>query len=191
LWATEAFLSEREMKHFASIGFWIAGVIIFFAASGWSASLEPDPEKVMAGFNAVFPSARSVAIIYSDPGSEAYVGKAGAAAKKQDIAFKAVKIKSFKDIPPSVRSLFGKIDTLWLVDDPMISQPDALNYLLLNAVQQQWKTIVLKEDWVRKGGLFHLTGEGETVINKRILEFLKLTVPEGKVKIRYYGEKEK
>ncbi|GEM_PF-6722397 len=174
------------MKHFASIGFWIAIGIIFIAAS-----LEPDAENVLAGFHAIFPSAKSLAIIYSDTGSEAYVLKAETEAKKRNLAFKAVKIESFKDIPPSTRSLFGKIDTLWLVDDPMISQPDALNYLLLNSVQQQWKTIVLKDDWVRRGGLFHLTRGGEVVINKRILQFLKLTVPETKLKIRYYGEKEK
>jgi ABC-type uncharacterized transport system substrate-binding protein len=179
------------MKHPNVIRYILTAGIALLAPCVWSATLEPGADKVLSSFHEVFPSTKSVAIIYSDKASEGYVKKAEAAAKDLKLEFKAVKIESFKDIPPSTRSLFGKIDTLWLVDDAIISQTDALNYLLLNSAQQQWKTIVLQEEWLRRGGLFHLTTEGETVINKRLLELLKLSLPEGRKKIRYYGEKDK
>jgi len=174
-----------------SIKIFICILITCLAAVGWSASIGVEPGKVLTRFQRIFPSAKSVAIIYSDPGSETYVLKAEAAAKKQGLNFTAVRIKAFEDIPPSIRSLFNKIDALWLVDDPLISQPNALNYLLLNAVQQRWKTIVLQEDWVRRGGLFYLTEGGEAVINRGIMKCLGLEVPEDAGLIRYIGEEKK
>jgi ABC-type uncharacterized transport system substrate-binding protein len=169
----------------------IAALVVGGGCALWAATMGVGADKVVSRLVAVFPETGSVAVVYSDPGTEAYVVKAEAECKSREIKFAKYRIESYEEIPATVRFLFGKIDTLWIMDDPIISQTDTLNYILLNSVQQRWKTVVQSEEWVKRGGLFCLSESGESVINKGILDFLGLSVPEGSGPVKYIGEKKK
>lgn len=147
----------------------------------------PSP-ALLARLHQLFPAVRTVALLYTDPGSEAAAQQAQAEAAKLGLTLTPVRIAKFEAIPPTVRSLFGKIDALWLADDPMLVQPDALNYTLLNAAQQRWITVVPREEALRRGGLLYLEPDGAAVVNAGVLKLLKLTLPENAGPVRFFGE---
>lgn len=164
-------------------------VIIFcvFLFSGYLSS-EPRPCQALFDFCRVFSGVQKVGVIYSDASVEDDLKALEAQARELKLDVIKVRVSSIKDVPQSARNLIGLIDTLFIVDDPLINIPDAFNYIMLTAMQNRCKTIVPRRELLAKGGLFHSGEDGEIFVNQRIMKFMKLSPREGAPEIKYYGE---
>jgi ABC-type uncharacterized transport system substrate-binding protein len=154
------------------------------------ASSEPQLEQVLTNFCKVFEGVEKIGIIYSDPSLEKSFKALDAEAEKLKVTLIRKKVSSVKEVPETTRSLVKKVDTLWVVNDPIIKIPDAFNFLMLTAMQNRCKTIVPSRELLAKGGLFYSGGKDEIVVNSRIMKFMKVTLKEGSPKVIFFGEKE-
>jgi len=183
----KALRESETMKNRPDIFFWIALIflVLIFCPDFSSAQ---KLEQTLSNLCKVFSGVEKVGIIYADSSFEKELKILEARAKELKITLIEKKVASIHEVPPNTRDLIGKIDTLMVVDDWIIKVPDAFNYIMLTALQNNWKTIVPREELLAKGGLFYTSEKGEIVVNKWIMQFLKLTPKEDSPKITFYGE---
>jgi len=158
--------------------------LILVAAAG--SAVPPKIDKSLETYLKVFPEVKSIGVIYSRADLEPAIRQleSGARAKK----IKLVKISSptIKEFPDAVTQIKDQVDTIWVLDDPLYSVQDVWAFFLFFTIRNNLKTVVSTGKALSEGGLFYYNDLQEVVINRRMLNLLRLKVSSNAGEIKYY-----
>jgi hypothetical protein len=158
------------------------GLTVVAAGSGGSST-----GVVLEAFLKAFPDSRTIGVLYSEPQFEGAITELKAKAQERGIEVMPVKIGSIKEFPDQLQNMKGKADTLWVVDDPLYSLQEVWNFFIMFTLRNKIKTVVFTERALQYGGLFYFSPAQESMINKRILEAMGLTVSPEAGTVLYHG----
>ena len=145
------------------------------------------PAEDLALYLKLFPSTRSIGIIYSDPRNEAPVAALRSAAETLKLKLLPVKVASLQQFPQALRGLQPQVDTVWVLDDPLYANLDAWKYFIMFSLRYQLKTVVPNRRAVELGGLCCFPESGKALINKKVLGLLGLEPGPQAAEVSYYG----
>lgn len=146
----------------------------------------PSQSDVLEAYLRVFPDVKGIGIIYSDAQKEKAIHKLEKIATAKKIKVIKARVPSVKEFPQALRDMKGRVDTFWVLDDPLFSLKEAWYYFVLFSLRNHIKTVVFTEKALASGGLFYYTDKKEVMINKKILEVLGLKVSEKAGPVRYF-----
>ncbi len=148
-----------------------------------------DPPSIAEAFEAyllAFPDVKNIGVIYSKAENEATIGELEDIAKSKNVGVIKFRSPTIKEFPKATRDLKDKVDTIWVIDDPIYSIHEAWSYFVFFTMRNRIKTVVSTEQALKECGLFYYTAEKEIVVNKKILGVLGLSVSSDAGPITYY-----
>lgn len=80
----------------------------------------PHAETVLARLKEMQPSLKRLAVLWSSKSVEDYLKEARRASQSVDIEIISERLGGPAELPDRLRNLFGKIDALWLLPDPVL-----------------------------------------------------------------------
>ncbi len=94
-----------------------------------SVAMTPSPRSVLASLRALQPGLAKLAIVWkSEFYGDEYLAQLREAGKSAGVEIVSVEIDENGDIPDQLRSLYGRVDALWLPPDPLVISES--NFLL-------------------------------------------------------------
>ena len=162
-------------------------VLIGIFCSLLARAQSPSESEVLEAYLRVFPEVKAIGIVYSQADKEEGIQKLEELAKAKKVKVIKVRVPSLEGFPQALREMKEKVDTFWVLDDPLFSLKEAWSYFVMFTVRNGIKTVVFSEKSLASGGLFFYAENKEVLINKRILEVNGFKVSEKAGSIKYYG----
>ena len=168
---------------------WI--IFVLFCAACYAISGKasfPTESEVLVAYLQAFPEVKSIGIIYSQPDMEDTIQKLTESAETKKVNVIKIRAPSIKEFPQALRDMKDKVDTFWVLDDPLYSMKEAWTYFIMFSLRNGIKTVVFSEKVLADGGLFFYTEKKEIMVNKRILDVNGFKVSEKAGPVKYFGE---
>ncbi|MCP4653295.1 MAG: hypothetical protein GY858_07950 [Candidatus Omnitrophica bacterium] len=120
------------------------------------ASLDIAAKPQLELFKRIAPSIKKVGVMYS-PGSAAMIADAKKIASSLGIEIVAVEVAVSTQVPKTLRTLVGKIDSLWIMTDSKVCTKDTLPLILNFTLKNKIPAIGFTPYLVKAGALVSYT----------------------------------
>jgi putative ABC transport system substrate-binding protein len=119
------------------------------------ASLEIPVDVQFRYFKKIVPSLKQVGVLYTDS-TASLIAPASAAARELDLQLVPVKVGNTKEIPGALDSLAAVTQGIWSLADPVLFDPQATRFILLNTLRKGIPFMGFSQHVVQSGALFAL-----------------------------------
>ena len=107
----------------------------------------------------VIPRMKSLGLLYDPYRNTVFVEKAREAAEETDIRLLPSVVHSLRDVPSALNDLKSAIDALWMLPDPAINSPEALEMLLLFSLENKIPILTFSEKYLRLGAFISISAD--------------------------------
>lgn len=108
-------------------------------------------------YKTLVPGLKTIGVIYDANNSGEIIREANAVAKKLGMQLVAVSVSSQKEVPEALRSMLGKVDTVWMVPDETVVTTDSFKYFLVTTLENGVPFFAASDIFVEAGALAALT----------------------------------
>ena len=119
------------------------------------ASLDIPTEVQFRYFKQIIPDLTRLGVMYTD-NTASLIGPAQDVARRMGMSLTAIKIENSKQLPEALDSLAGCVDGVWSVADPVLFDPQATRFILLNTLRKGIPFMGFSRNVVESGALFAL-----------------------------------
>ena len=108
-------------------------------------------QLTLAKFKEVIPNLRRIGVIYNPDKTGYLVDEAKTAADKLHLRLVERPVEARRDIASSLRELWGRIDALWLLPDPVLLWEDTFRYMAAEATARGVPIFAFSRSMVKSG----------------------------------------
>lgn len=119
------------------------------------ASLDIPTEVQFRYFKKIIPDIQRIGVLYTN-NTASLIAPARAVARGMGIELVAIEIADSKQIPQALDSLAVSVQGIWSVADPVLFDPQATRYILLNTLRKNLPFMGFSRYVVESGALFAL-----------------------------------
>lgn len=119
------------------------------------ASLDIPNEVQFRYFKKIIPNIKSIGVLYT-ANTASLIPSARAVARGMGIDLVAIEIKDSRELPMALDSLATVVQGIWSVADPVLFDPQATKYILLNTLRKSIPFMGFSRYVVESGALFAL-----------------------------------
>jgi putative ABC transport system substrate-binding protein len=114
-------------------------------------SMDVSPDVYLATMTALFPDVKRIGVLSDPEQTGPYVEQAAASARARGITLVVKTVANPRQLPKQLDGLRGKVDALWMLPDPMLVAPEAVNYLMLFSFQNSMPVFSFSKKYVSAG----------------------------------------
>lgn len=107
----------------------------------------------LTAIRSVMPDRRRIGVLYDEAQSGDFVRQAHRLAKQSGFELVPVAVRSQEDLAPAVRTLFPKIDALWLLQDQTVISESSIPFLLESTIDAKIALFTFSSTLVQQGAL--------------------------------------
>ncbi|MFO0699784.1 MAG: ABC transporter substrate-binding protein [Nitrospira sp.] len=126
-------------------------------------AVRTSPANQLTALRTVLPDRRRIGVLYDDAQSGDFIRDAQRIAKQVGFELMPVAVRSQEDLPAAIRTLFPKIDTLWLLQDQTVISESSIPFLLESTIDAKIPLFTFSSTLVRQGALGALVVDPWTV----------------------------
>lgn len=112
-----------------------------------------DPDAQLTSLRAVLPKALRLGLLYDEEKSGEFVREAHRSAARQGIDLLAVPVRSREAVAPGLKSLLGKIDALWVIQDQTVVADQTIPLLMQWSLDSKVPVFTFSSTLVQQGAL--------------------------------------
>lgn len=120
-------------------------------------SLDIPVEAQFKTYRSLVPSLKTIGTIYDPRRTASVIQEANAVAKRLGLSLLAVPVSSQKEVPAALRSLLGKVESLWMVPDETVVTADSFKHFLITTFENRLPFLAASDIFVEAGALASLT----------------------------------
>jgi putative ABC transport system substrate-binding protein len=110
-------------------------------------------EDQLASLRSVLPKAARIGLLYDEDKSGEFVRDAHYAATRLGLDLQGVPVRSHESVAPTLKSLAGKIDTLWVIQDQTVVTQSTIPLLLQWSLDSKTPIFTFSSTLVQQGAL--------------------------------------
>ncbi|MBL8054676.1 MAG: ABC transporter substrate-binding protein, partial [Nitrospira sp.] len=107
----------------------------------------------LTAIRSVMPDRRRIGVLYDEAQSGDFVRQAHRLAKQSGFELVPVAVRSQEDLAPAVRTLFPKIDALWLLQDQTVISESSIPFLVESTIDAKIALFTFSSTLVQQGAL--------------------------------------
>lgn len=107
----------------------------------------------LTAIRSVMPDRRRIGVLYDEAQSGDFVRQAHRLAKQSGFELVPVAVRSQEDLAPAVRTLFPKIDALWLIQDQTVISESSIPFLVESTIDAKIALFTFSSTLVQQGAL--------------------------------------
>lgn len=116
-------------------------------------SVKPPMRLILEKFKEIIPSMRRIGVIYNPDKTKYLVDEAKDAAEELHLKLVTRPVESRRDIASGLKDLWGRIDALWLLPDPVVLWEDTFKYMVAEATARRVPILGFSRSMVKSGAL--------------------------------------
>jgi putative ABC transport system substrate-binding protein len=120
-------------------------------------SLDIPLETQFATYKLLVPGLKTIGVIYDPEKTGELITESKRVAEKLGLKLLASAVNSQKGVPAALRSMLGRIEALWMVPDETVVTPEAFEFLLLAAFENQLPFLAASDIFVEVGAFASLS----------------------------------
>ena len=105
----------------------------------------------------LYPGLKRIGVVYNPSNSAFLVNESRQAANALGLEVVAAKVDVKQDVPRAVGGLRGQVDLLWMVQDPLLLDPDGLREILKFSLVESVPLLTFSTSIVQAGAFFAIT----------------------------------
>ena len=107
----------------------------------------------LTAIRSIMPDRRRIGMLYDEAQSGDFVRQAHRLAKQSGFELVPVAVRSQEDLAPAVRTLFPKIDALWLLQDQTVISESSIPFLVESTIDAKIALFTFSSTLVQQGAL--------------------------------------
>ena len=119
-------------------------------------SMEIAPAAYLAAMKQVFPAAKRVGLLYDPRNIQTFVGEASREAAAAGLELSNKKVPDPAGLAAALSSMRDAIDILWVLPDPTVVTPEAIDYLLRFSIQYNIPLFAFSKKYIEMGAIASL-----------------------------------
>lgn len=92
--------------------------------------MEPEAGTLLSSLRRIQPAMKRLGVLWAFGGFKDHLNELGKVAEARGITIENARVKSSSDLPDHLRSLYGKVDALWIPPDPLLLNATSLPVLV-------------------------------------------------------------
>jgi putative ABC transport system substrate-binding protein len=120
-------------------------------------SLDIPIETQFTTYKSLIPSLKTIGVIYDPEKTGDLITESKGVAERLGLKLLASAVNSQKGVPAALRSMLGRIDALWMVPDETVVTPEAFEFLLLAAFENNLPFLAASDIFVEVGAFASLS----------------------------------
>jgi putative ABC transport system substrate-binding protein len=119
-------------------------------------SMEISPAAYLAAMKQAFPAAQRVGLLYDPRNMQTFVGEASREAAAAGLELSNRKVPDPAGLAAALSSMRDVIDILWILPDPTVVTPEAIDYLLRFSIQYNIPLFAFSKKYIDMGAIASL-----------------------------------
>ncbi len=120
-------------------------------------SLTTSPEEQLKVLISLSPKIKRVGVLLRKEASSDLLKNVTELAQKYKVRLIPIEFENEKSIPHSLRPALSQVDALWMLDDAYIHSKDSLQFVILNAIENNLPFMANSKVFVKEGALISLS----------------------------------
>lgn len=120
-------------------------------------------DRQFSVLRSILPRAKRIGVLYDPDKTGTLVDEARKTAQGSELELVERRVRTEKQVPPSLRELLPHIDALWLVPDSTVLTEESLRFVLGTALDHNMPVIGFSSEFVKNGALAGLSVNPEDV----------------------------
>ncbi len=116
----------REYPDGAVLVYAMASGVMLRTKRSVKISMLPEHRTLLSDLRIIQPELKRLGILWVSPHFKTYASELSEAAKAFGISIESSQMDDESDLPEHLRRLYGKVDAIWLVPDPLLVNPKGL-----------------------------------------------------------------
>jgi len=120
-------------------------------------SLTTSPEEQLRVLTSLSPKIKRIGVLLRKEDSADLLRGTIELAQKHKVRLIPIEFEDEKSIPHNLRPALGQVDALWMLDDAFIHSKESLQFVILNAVENNLPFMATSKVFVKEGALISLS----------------------------------